>query len=124
MKKDIEKLSELLSDLTSTDMFHEVILKDSKLEAEVVDSGFNIKMQGNNISIFWLLAACIKGVIEKDDSLNFERAMIHLKIAYDCLIENSKTIKASNKKEMDVIDKLLSNPEKMEELKKIFNHEE
>lgn len=133
---DIKQIEKMIDDFKKgkfnpSDCFMSLIaelLEDTSIDASYDSGEISIEMAGNPLGLSWLIAICIKSIIDVekkkgrriitiDEFLNWIET--HYKIL-EIQQKDKNVFTCDNKEIADVIREMLKNPEKIDEVRKMM----
>ena len=136
MKMDIKQIEKMIDDLKNgnfnpSDCFMPLVtelLENTSIDASYDSGEISIEMAGNPMGLSWLIAICIKSIIDVEKKKKRRTITIdefldwietHYKIL-EILYGNANVFTSDNKEMADIISEMLKNPEKIDEVRKMM----
>lgn len=133
---DIKQIEKMIDDLKNgkfnpSDCFMSLVtelLEDTSIDASYDSGEISIEMAGNPLGLSWLIAICIKSIIDVEKkkgrrTITIDEFLNWIETHYKILEiqQKDKNVFTCDNKEMaDVIREMLKNPEKIDEVRKMM----
>lgn len=133
---DIKQIEKMIDDLKNgkfnpSDSFMPLVaelLEDTSIDASYDSGEISIEMAGNPLGLSWLIAICIKSIIDVEKkkrrrTITIDEFLYWIETHYKILEiqQKDKNVFTCDNKEMaDVIREMLKNPEKIDEVRKMM----